>query len=83
MGDSSKLTFLGSPRMNAATPVEKAVLCGLSEKEAKRFERLTRNLELNNDDCIAFLVHCVQKLIEKHRPKYTYEDIVELHSHLS
>ena len=82
MGDSSRPTFLASPRMNAVTPVERAVKCGLSRDEAERFERLVKTIDMGQDDIVVFLIRCVQKLVEKHRPKYTYEDIVEMHKHL-
>lgn len=83
---SSKPTILASPRMNDATSVERAVLCGLSEKDAIRLDRVRNGVRAGSFtqhiEDVDFMMDVIDKLIEIHRPKYTYEDIVEMHSHL-
>ena len=86
MDVSSKPTILASPRMNDATPVERAVKCGLNEQEAIRLERVRKGIRTGgftqNIEDVDFLMDVIDKLIERHRPKYTEGDIIEMHKHL-
>lgn len=82
MAASSKPTSMESLHWNNVTFVEKAVACGLSRSDAEKLERLSLYIDRSCEDSMSFLVSVAEKLIERHRPKYTYEEIVEMHRHL-
>lgn len=83
---SGKRTMMESKSLSNATSVEKAVMCGLTEEEAKRIERHRSDCEKGLNCCGTyndeFYLYIIDKLIEKFRPKYTYQEIIDMHRHL-